>query len=324
MRIDVHNHIFPKELVRRLEKRSAYPYARPGNGRLGLHCCDDLVIQNFECFTDMSKKLEDMDRIGVDVCILSVNLPGPELAMDPKEADELARIANDGIAEAVALHPKRFWGMASLGYGSIDSSLKELDRCFSQLKFRGMQIFSNIKGKALDDPEFRPVLARMAELKRPIFMHPTAPLNRNYLMQLVPVPALGFIYDTTLAAVRLTLSGRLAELPGLPLIVPHVGGVIPYLMERIIGLLAMYGPGVIKDPNPTATLKRLYVDTVTYEPGPLKLCYETMGADQMLLGTDHPHGPWERPTKLLDQLGCSTEDREKMMHGNAERLFRPA
>lgn len=323
MRIDVHNHIFPKELVKRLEKRSAYPYARPGNGRLGLHCCDNLTIQNFESFADMSKKLEDMDRIGVDVCVLTVNLPGPELAMNPAEADELARIANDGIAEAVALHPKRFWGMASLGYGTVDSALKELNRCVTQLKLRGLQIFSNIKGKALDDPELRPIFARMAELKRPIFMHPTAPLNRNYLMQLVPVPALGFIYDTTLAAVRLTLSGRLAEFPELALIIPHVGGVLPYLMERIVGLIPSYGSGN-QESNPTRIFKRLYMDTVTYEPGPLKLCLQTMGADQLLLGTDHPHGPWDRPTRLLDQVECSKEDREKMMHGNAERLFRPA
>lgn len=323
MRIDVHNHIFPKELVTRLEKRSEYPFARPGKDRIGLHCCDNLMIQNFESFADMSKKLEDMDRVGVDVCILSVNLPGPELAMNPAEADELARIANDGIAEAVALHPKRFWGMASLGYGSIDGSLKELDRCVTQLKFRGLQIFSNIKGKALDDPELRPIFARMAELKRPIFMHPTAPLNRNYLMQMVPVPALGFIYDTTLAAVRLTLSGRLAEFPELPLIIPHVGGVLPYLMERIVGLIPGYGNGN-QESNPTQVFKRLYMDTVTYEPGPLKLCLETMGASQLLLGTDHPHGPWDRPTKLLDQVECSAADREMMMHGNAERLFRPA
>jgi predicted TIM-barrel fold metal-dependent hydrolase len=323
VRIDVHNHIFPKELTKRLEKRSEYPFARPGNGRLGLHCCDNLTIQNFESFADMGKKLEDMDRVGVDVCILTVNLPGPELAMKPAEADELARIANDGVAEAVALHPKRFWGMASLGYGTIDGSLKELDRCVSQLKFRGLQMFSNIKGKALDDPELRPIFARMAELKRPIFMHPTAPLNRNSLMQLVPVPALGFIYDTTLAAVRLTLSGRLAEFPDLPLIVPHVGGVLPYLMERIVGLIPGYGTGN-QESNPRQIFKRLYMDTVTYEPGPLKLCLETMGASQLLLGTDHPHGPWDRPTKLLDQVECSKEDREAMMHGNAERLFRPA
>ncbi len=323
MRIDVHNHIFPKELVERLEKRSEYPYARPGNGRLGLHCCDNLMIPNYESLADMSKKLEDMDRIGVDVCILTVNLPGPELAMNPAEADELARIANDGIAEAVARHPKRFWGMASLGYGTIDSALKELDRCVTQLKFRGLQIFSNIKGKALDDLELRPIFARMAELKRPIFMHPTAPLNRNYLMQLVPVPALGFIYDTTLAAVRLTLSGRLAEFPDLALIIPHVGGVLPYLMERIVGLIPSYGSGN-QENNPTRIFKRLYMDTVTYEPGPLKLCLDTMGAGQLLLGTDHPHGPWDRPTKLLDQVECSKEDREAMMHGNAERLFRPA
>jgi aminocarboxymuconate-semialdehyde decarboxylase len=324
VRIDVHNHIYSKKLIEILEKRSDYPYSRPGQG---LFCCKGLAIPRYESFYNMNIKLEEMDRVGIDIAILSINLPGPELA-GGKDGDELARIGNDFIAEMVASNPKRFWGMASLGYGDIDSSLKELDRCIGQLKLRGLQIFSNIGGRTLDDPYLRPIFARMNELKRPIFMHPTVPLNQRGLMDMVPTPALGFIYDTTLAGVRLALSGVLSQYPDAPVIVPHVGGVMPYLYSRITGMVtqsfaASYG-GELKEPDPAGALKRLYVDSVAYDPEPLQLCVSKMGADHVLFGSDHPHAAWNRPVEVLEQISCTDSERELIKHGNAERLFRPA
>ncbi|MGH7908009.1 MAG: amidohydrolase family protein [Candidatus Binataceae bacterium] len=322
MRIDVHNHIFPKKLVALLEKRGHYPYARTQDGALRLHCCEGLAIPNFPSFDSPENKLADMDRVGIDVCILSINLPGPELA-GGHDADELARVANDCVAGYVTTNPKRFWGMASLGYGDIDASLKELDRCFNELKFRGLQIFSNINGRTLDDPSLRPIFARMAELKRPMFMHPSCPLNRSHLMELVPVPALAFIYDTTLAAARLALSGMIRKYHDCPIIIPHVGGAIPYLMTRIAEMVTSQYGGSEKEKDPVGAMKALYMDTVAYDPAPLKWCLETMGAEHLLFGSDHPHAGWHRPVEAMNQINCSNEERELMTHGNAERLFRP-
>jgi len=324
VRIDVHNHVYSKDLINLLEKRSDYPYTRPGEGLL---CCKGLSIPRFESFHNMSLKLEEMDKVGIDIAILSINLPGPELA-GGKAAEELARIGNDAIAEMVAAHPKRFWGVASLGYGDIDASLKELDRCIGTLKLRGLQMFSNIAGRTLDDPYLRPIFARMSELKRPIFMHPTAPLNRIGLMDMVPTPALGFIYDTTLAAVRLALSGVLSECPDAPVIVPHVGGTLPYLLSRISGMVsasfaASYG-GNMKERDPKAAFQRLYMDTVCYDPEPLQLCLSKMGAEHLLFGSDHPHAAWNLPVDALEKIKCTDAERELMKHGNAERMFRPA
>ncbi len=271
--------------------------------------------------SEMGRKLEEMDRGGIDVAILSLSVPGPEL-LGGKQADQLAREANDLLAELIADHPNRLWGYATLGFGDINASLKELDRCFFALGFRGLQLFSNVNGEPLDSPRLRPVFARMAELGRPIFIHPTVPLNQNYLTDLVPVPVLAFIVDTTLAAMRLALSGVLAEHENLAIIIPHVGATLPYLMARLDAMLPFFaGPGAMKEPS--RFLKRLYMDTVAYRPEPLEWCFSLMGASQLLFGTDHPYARWDLPGDLLEGLACSEHEREQIFHGNAERLFRP-
>lgn len=319
MRIDVHTHFYPIELMRRLERRSCYPHARSSDGKTLLHCWDSFALPFVPALHDLSAKLADMDRIGVDVAVLSLNMPGPELA-GGTEADELARIANDALAEAIARHPKRLWGLATLGFGSIDATLKELDRCLTKLGFRGLQVMSTINGKSLDAPELRPVFEYMAKANRPIFVHPTMPLNRIGLMDIVPVPAVAFAFDTTLAAVRLAMSGALREYATGPIIIPHVGGTLPYLMPRIEGLMAAFGARALEK-DPVSYLKRLYMDTVAYTPEPIGYCLAAMGADHLLFGSDHPHGPWQTTADLLDQAVGSPVERALIAHRNAERIF---
>jgi predicted TIM-barrel fold metal-dependent hydrolase len=319
MRIDVHTHFLSEKVARALEKRSRFPYTRFVDGAYHFYCCPGLTIPVSPSGADMQRKLADMDSAGIDVAVLSLGIPGPEM-LGKTKADKVARMVNDILAEIIAAHPDRFWGYATLGFGDIDASLKELDRCFSSLHFRGLQLFSNLGGKTLDAPEFRPIFARMAELQKPIFIHPTAPLNLRGMADLVPVPVLAFMVDNTIAAMRLALSGVLAEYSAAPIIIPHVGATVPYLMARLDSMMPQFGgPGAMKEPS--QYLKTLYMDTVAYRLEPLQWCYSLMGAKQIVLGTDHPYGAWRRPIELLQQLDCPESEREQMLHGNAERLF---
>ncbi|MGH7906904.1 MAG: amidohydrolase family protein, partial [Candidatus Binataceae bacterium] len=144
-------------------------------------------------------------------------------------------------------------------------------------------------------------------------------MNRNHLIDLIPVSCLGFLVDTTAAAMRLALSGMLTEYAAAPVIIPHVGGALPYLMPRLDGTLFLH-PRDIGEPS--AILKTLYMDTVVHRVDPLRWCYETMGADHLLCGTDHPYGQWARRSiDALDELQIPAEEKEKINHGNAERLF---
>jgi aminocarboxymuconate-semialdehyde decarboxylase len=320
MRIDVHTHFLSHTMARTLEKRSDFPYSRLVDGSYRFHCCQGLTLPMTPPAHDMQVKLSHMDETGIDVGILSLGVPGPEL-LGGRQADEMARLTNDLLAELIDAHPDRFWGYATLGFGDVGDSLKELDRCFSTLGFRGLQLYSNINGKPLDDLAFRPVFARMAELGRPIFIHPTVPLNRNYLTDLIPVPAVAFMFDNTLAAIRLALSGVLSAHGGAPIIIPHAGATIPYLMGRLDSMLKRAeGPDVVREPS--RLLKRLYMDTVVYEPEPLEWCCSLMGADQLVLGTDHPYGDWRLPSKFVEEAPyLSASEREQIRCGNAKRLF---
>ena len=152
----------------RSKKRSDFPYTRLVDGTYHFHCCQGLTIPMLPPLYDMQTKLAHMDEAGIDISILSLAVPGPD-RVGGAQADELARIANDLLAELIAAHPDRFWGYATLGFGDTETTLRELDRCISELNFRGLQLYSNINDKPLDSPEFRPIFARMAELGRPHF-----------------------------------------------------------------------------------------------------------------------------------------------------------
>ncbi len=317
MRIDVHSHFLSEKVAKVLEKRSRFPYSRFVDETYHFYCCQGLTMPLLPSGRDMQRKLEDMDGAGIDIAVLSFSIPGPEM-LGKSKADALAHLVNDLLAEIIAAHPHRFWGYATLGFGDIDASLKELDRCFSTLGFRGLQLFSNINKKTLDSPEFRPVFARMAELKKPIFIHPTAPLNLTAMTDLIPVPVLAFMVDNTLSAMRLAMSGVLEAYAATPIIIPHVGAALPYLMSRLDGRVVETAGA---ERAPSRLLKKLYMDTVAYALEPLQWCYSLMGADQIVLGTDHPYGPWRRPVDLVQTLGCTESEREQMLHGNAERLF---
>ena len=206
----------------------------------------------------------------------------------------------------------------------MPSSLAEVDRCVKQLGFKGFQVFSNVAGKMLDGPEFRPVFQRIAALGVPVHLHPAMPINCRGLDTASLIPPLGFTYDTTLSTLRLIHSGLFDEAPSFKLIVAHVGGVIPYLKGRL-ETFSVPSPIIPHPPRLCHALdhylEALYVDTVCYHPAALECCYKVMGADHLLFGTDHPFADYARAAELVEQLDCSACERELIYHGNAERLF---
>jgi len=176
----------------------------------------------------------------------------------------------------------------------------------------------------LDSSEFMPILKHIGMLGVPIHLHPAIPLNRIGLDSANLFLPLGFPYDSSLNTLRLIQSGLFDETPDLKLIVAHVGGVIPYLWGRIGTYSA---PSTLVPDAPRLAhpldhyLRRLYVDTVCYNVEALKCCYEVMGAEHLLYGTDHPFGRYDLAAELVQQLNCQAHDRDLIHHGNAERLL---
>jgi predicted TIM-barrel fold metal-dependent hydrolase len=324
MRIDVHTHFQSLAYVQHLHERNALPRAVLDGGTYVIQCGAGVNVPALPKMLDMGEKLRDMDASGIDIAVLSHGLPlGPD-ALVGAEADDWAACINDDLANIVAGHTDRFVGLGTIGFGDVERSIAEVDRCIGQLGFKGMQMFSSINGKPVDAPEVLPVFKHIGRLGVPIHLHPAVSLNRVALEGASLQLPLGFPFDTSLSALRLIRGGIFDELPDLKLIVAHAGGVLPYLKSRIVTYSA---PSSLIADAPTLRhpiqqyLDNLYVDTVCYDRAALECCYQSLEARQMVYGTDHPFGACEAAAELPEQLNCSPAERELIYSGNARRLF---
>lgn len=326
MRIDVHTHFLSLDFVKHLQGRSALPRTVVEGGVYVIDCARGWRLPSVPSILDMDVKLKDMAEMRVDLSVLSHGIPGPEV-LEADEADTWASRINDDLARIIDAHPGRFLGFGSIGFGSPERSVAEVDRCITQLGFKGIQLFSNINSRTLDQPEFRAVYRRVAELGVPVNMHPAIPMNLNGMDNSSLIVPLGFLYDTSLNAVRLIQSGIFDEAPALRLIVPHVGGVIPYLHGRI----DVYNQHTLqfRDRPPLARpmrdyLDRLYIDTVCYHPEALEYCLRFIGPERIVYGTDHPFGNYRLAADIVERSDCSDADRALLYYGNAARLLKLA
>ncbi len=323
MRIDVHTHLVSLDFLRHLQGRSSIPNAFVEGGTYFVNCTSGYRMQSPPQHADVEGKLRDMERMSVDVSVLSQGIPGPEL-LGGTEADDWAARINDYIAGVIEAYPGKFIGLGSVGFGSPERSIAEVDRCIHQLGFKGIQLFSNINQKVLDSPEFMPVYRHVAGLGVPMNMHPTAPLNLVGMDRAPLIPSMGFIYDTSLGTMRLITSGLFDQAPDLKLIVPHVGGIIPYLAGRIErstdNWVRQQEPHPLSHPA-AHYMEKIYVDTVAHSPRALEYCYRILGAERLLYGTDHPFANYVAVAGVVEGLECSDDERELIYHGNAERLL---
>jgi predicted TIM-barrel fold metal-dependent hydrolase len=173
-----------------------------------------------------------MDEAGIDVSVLSINIPGPEL-LTPDLGVEGARVCNDYLHELCGRYPGRFVGLAALPLQDIESALEEFDRAVQKLHMRGVLLPSHVGGKPVDSPGLAPLFARAERERIPLVLHPTVPTWGEVLKDYSMIPMMGLMVETSIAMLRLILSGLLERYPGLILVHPHCGGILPYLMPRI-------------------------------------------------------------------------------------------
>ena len=323
MRIDVHTHLIYLDFIKHMTGRSSLPNGALDGANYIVHCTTNFDLPVEPLYYTIEDKLRDMDRMSADVSLLTHGIPGPEF-LPPDEADDWASRINDYIASIVEQYPGKFIGCGSIGFGDPQRSIAEVDRCVNELGFKGFQLFSNTNQKVLDSPEFIPVYRRIAQLGVPLNMHPTAPLNMVGMAGTPLVPGMGFLYDTSLGTMRLIASGLFDQEPDLNLIVPHVGGILPYLRGRC-GRAVDNGVALGQYSLQNSAqyyLDRIYVDTVAHSLDALEFCYQHTSAERILYGTDHPFANYIGVSDLVEQLRCTAAEREMIYHGNAERLLK--
>jgi len=321
MRIDIHSHLMSVAFLEHLRGRATLPTAvRDADGYI-THCAPQFSLHYQAPILSVEAKLADMDAAGIDVTVLSPALPSPAV-LGGAQADRWAARINDELAATVAAHPGRLAAWASLGFGDPRQTIAEVDRCLDELGLAGFQVWSNIGGRPLDTPGVLPVLEHIADRGAAIHLHPTLPGTHEAMS---PAIMLGFAFpvDTSLAVLRLIGAGLFDRDP--VLIAAHLGGVLPWLRERL-GIHGQASPPFPDQPRldrPVGEyLDQLYVDTVGYGPAPLEYCYTQLGAGRLLFGTDHPFATPGLPGRLIDRLPCTPAEREQILAGNAQRLLR--
>src|SRR5712692_7727158 len=202
-KFDLHTHYYPPiyfEKIRQLP--SDFSFGKSPSGQTIITYRGARFFGVTPPMTDPAKRIEDMDRVGIDVEVVSLSTPNVYFVEGAPPAD-VAREANDGYAELIANHPKRFKGLASIPMDAPDAALKELHRALLELKLNGVILLSNIRGRPLTSPEYRPFFEEANRMKLCILLHPMIPANPETLREYVLGPIVGFMFDTTLAVARM-------------------------------------------------------------------------------------------------------------------------
>src|SRR5437867_2620173 len=291
MRLDLHTHYYPPGYFERIERSGGdFSFGTSPTGQRIIRYRGARFFGVTAPMTDVAKRLEDMDRVGIDIEVLSLSTPNVYFVEGAAQAD-VARAANDAYAELAEKHSGRFLGFASI---------------------------------PLDDPVYRPFFEEADRRKVCVFVHPMIPAAADAFTEYVLGPIVGFPFDTTVAIAKLCYAGVFKQLPNIRWLVAHAGGAIPYLLERLdSGWRDFAECRVSIDQPPSFYLKQLYYDTVTFGPHNLRLLRDVVGADHIVIGSDYPHllGSIERSVTSIEGMAFSQAEKERIFSGTALSLM---
>ena len=277
---------------------------------------------------DLGKmRLDEMDKYGIDLCVLSMTTPGVQLAPDRDAAVRGAKEVNDFLATEVQKHPTRYAGFAHLALQDPKAAADELERAVRQLGMKGALINGHTNGEYLDDDKFSPVWERAQELDVPIYLHPADPVSIPATIAGYPEMAgSGFAWgpETAGHALRIIYGGVFDRFPKATLVLGHMGEALPFLLWR---LDSRYG--ILQHRNPIKKLPSQYIrenimvtTAGSFSAAPLLCTLAALGADRIMFSIDYPYEKTEEAVHFIENAPVSELDREKICHGNAERLLK--
>jgi aminocarboxymuconate-semialdehyde decarboxylase len=321
---DLHTHYYPPAYFERIrEIPSEFAFDQSPTGQTIIKYRGARFFGITPAMTDPEQRIEAMDRVGIDVEVISLSTPNVFFA-EARHQVAVARLVNDSYAELIAKYPKRFKGFASIPMDDPDAALTELHRSIHELKLNGVILLSNIRGNALTSPAYRAFFEEANRMKLCIFLHPMLPANAEPFREYVLGPIIGFPFDTTLAVARMCYDGMLREFPDIRWIIGHLGGAVPYLMERMDNGWRDFAECREKiDQLPSTYLKRLYYDTVSFSSYTLKMVRDMVGADHMVMGSDYPHllGSIERAVSSIKTLDINDSEKHQIFETTAQSIL---
>jgi len=333
MKIDIFNHIIPQKYFDKMV--SVSPKGKDIQKR----------VREIPAMVNLEERFKVMDRFPDYVQVICLANPPIEVLGPPPVSREMAKLANDSMAEIVRRYPDRFPAfIASLPMNDPEGLLREAERAINDLGAVGVQVYSNVLGQPLDKPETMPLFELMAKLDRPIWIHPARGVDfPDYKSEPKSHYEIWFIfgwpYETSVAMAHLVFSGLFDRLPNIKIITHHLGGMIPYFEGRV-------GPGWdqlgtrTSDEDYTLLLRKLkkrpleyfrlfYADTALFGAREATICgWKFFGAERTLFASDCPFDPEKGPgyirstIEVIDGLDITPEQRQAIYEGNARRLLR--
>src|SRR5262245_14588662 len=320
--VDSQTHWYPRLLWDAYTERTEYPRCRREGDGYVFELAPDRWFPIRPHFYELERQLELYDAAGIDVVISSSASFGDVDGLPVEQAREVALALNEARAHAEREHPGRFYGLATIPWQDPDAALDVLEDAVTRLGLRGALIHSNVAGAPIDSEQLRHVYARLSDLGVPLCLHPARTIMEDRLRDYGLEYLLGYMFDSSLAALRLVLSGILAELPGLKVVHPHCGATLPYLAGRIDSSYSQpYSLGTKWSTSPSRYLAGLYTDTMSQSPATLTFALAFYGADHVMFGSDYPY--FEPPTELafVRRALDGTGEEDAVLGGNALALF---
>ena len=323
LKIDVHTHILPKDLPQWKEKFGYGGFIQLEHYK---PCSARMVRDDGKQFRDIDEncwdpacRIEEMDRFGINVQVLSTVPVMFSYWTKPDDGAEVAKYLNDHLADVVTEYPPRFVGLGTVPLQDTKLAIAELERC-KRIGLIGVEIGTNVNQKNLGKPEFFDFFAACRELDMAVFVHPwemmgQADMQEYWMPWLVGMPA-----EVSRAICSLTFSGTLEKLPGLRICFAHGGGAFPATIGRIDhGFQVRPDLCAVDNPHsPRKYLSRMYFDSLVHEAAKLDYLIKLVGADQVMLGTDYPFPLGElEPGKLIDSMPYDDSIKQMLFNGAA-------
>ena len=272
-------------------------------------------------------RLEDMDKNGIDMSILSVTTPGVQAEPDAAVATRRAHDVNDFLAGVIQKHPTRFGGFAHLALQDPTGAADELERAVTELGMKGALINGQTNGEYLDDQKFWPMWERAEALGVPIYLHPgnalrTSPANDGYVELSGPGWAWG--PETAAHTLRLVYGGVFDRFPKTILILGHMGEALPFMFWRMDSRYAVmrHGKPLQKMPSQYIRDNIMITTSGSFSMSPLLCSMLEIGSDRIMFSVDYPFEKTEEAVAFIDNAPISQVDREKICHLNVERLLK--
>jgi predicted TIM-barrel fold metal-dependent hydrolase len=329
MTIDAHNHIYLPRYIQMLRERDQVPrIACDGNiERLIILAEEDIDGKGGgrpvdSSYWNIEEKLNYMDTYEIDAAVVSLANPWLDF-LDAEDAIYWAQQLNEDLQKICEDYPNRLYGLGVLPFQDISACLTELNNIANFTWMRGAIISTRGAGNGLDDPSLDPVWKQAEDFDLPLFVHPHYGIGTEHFGKFSYSLnfALGFPFETTVAGIRLVLSGALDRFPNLKLLLAHGGGSLPYLSGRLDSCVQKYTDAASRLQCSTSEyLRRFYYDALTYHAPAISCAVAFVGSNHLLFGTDNSFT--KNPLSIYSSLDhLKVADKTAILEGNARTLF---